>query len=83
MARKRRKSSKAKRPEMVKTTQRQMTLVSGTASQLGMTVPVDRLLSQANSKLYRQGMNYHCSSKPRDDYRTCVTQGLYVTQPTM
>lgn len=45
---------------MVKTTQRHLTLVSGTASQNGMTVPVDRLVSQANSKLYRQGMNYHC-----------------------
>ncbi|AXQ66536.1 MAG: hypothetical protein [Cressdnaviricota sp.] len=55
---KRRKVSKAKKPMMIKTTQRDMALVAGIASE-GMTIELDRLLSQSNSKLYRQGMNYH------------------------
>ena len=44
---------------MLKTTQRRLPVVCGTSSTTGYTIQVDKMLSQANSKLYRQGMNYH------------------------
>lgn len=51
--------SKAKKPMMIQTTQRNLGLVSSNSAQSGMFVELDKLLSQTNSKLYRQGMNYH------------------------
>ena len=45
---------------MIKMTQRSLPLVSSAAA-TGYLAHVDKLLSQANSKLYRQGMNYHVS----------------------
>ena len=54
-----RKRSKAKKPMMLKTTERIIPLVSSDASMNGMSIEVDKLLSQINTKLYRQGMNYH------------------------
>ncbi len=44
---------------MVSTTNRRLSLVSTTSSKTGFSVFLDQLLSQSNSKLYRQGMNYH------------------------
>ena len=44
---------------MLKTTERIIPLVSSDASMNGMSIEVDKLLSQINTKLYRQGMNYH------------------------
>jgi len=44
---------------MIQTTQRVLPVVCGTSSTTGYQIEVDKLLSQANSKLYRQGMNYH------------------------
>ena len=44
---------------MVTTTQRTLPILSANASQTGMTVKLDKLLSQVNHKLYRQGMCYH------------------------
>ena len=58
--RKTKRKSRAKRPEMIKMTQRSLPLVSSAAA-TGYLAHVDKLLSQANSKLYRQGMNYHVS----------------------
>ena len=46
---------------MIKTTEKTLPLVSANASQKGMTVQIDKLLSQVNHKLYRQGMNYHAT----------------------
>ena len=43
---------------MIKTTQRRIALVPAEA-EVGMFVELDKLLSQSNYKLYRQGMNYH------------------------
>lgn len=40
-------------------TQRSMALVSSTGSKTGFRIELDKLLSQSNFKLYRQGMNYH------------------------
>ena len=57
--RKKKSKSKAKKPMMLQTTQRTLSLLPETASKAGMYVELDKLLSQANSKLYRQGMNYH------------------------
>ena len=45
---------------MIQTVQRTLPIVSSAAA-TGYVVHVDKLLSQANSKLYRQGMNYHVS----------------------
>lgn len=53
----RKKSSK--RPKRMSTTQRSMALVADSSSKSGMRIELDKLLSQANFKLYRQGMNYH------------------------
>ena len=44
---------------MIQTTQKNLGLVSSNSAQTGMYVELDKLLSQTNSKLYRQGMNYH------------------------
>ena len=48
---------------MIKTTQTKINLVSSDASKDGMFIELDKLLSQTNSKLYRQGMNYHARIK--------------------
>ena len=53
------KKSKVKKPLLLNTTQRTLSLLPETASKAGMFVELDKLLSQSNSKLYRQGMNYH------------------------
>jgi hypothetical protein len=53
-----RKNNKNK-PKMVTTTERTLPILSANASQKGMTVKLDKLLSQVNHKLYRQGMCYH------------------------
>ena len=45
---------------MIQTVQRTLPVVSSAAA-TGYVAHVDKLLSQANSKLYRQGMNYHVS----------------------
>ena len=55
----RKSRSKAKKPMMLKTTQRALPIVCNTVNKTGMTLQLDKMLSQANSKLYRQGMNYH------------------------
>lgn len=44
---------------MVGTTERSLSVVATNADKKGFTVYLDQLLSQANFKLYRQGMNYH------------------------
>ncbi len=44
---------------LINSTQRTLPIVCDAASKTGMEVKLDKLLSQANSKLYRQGMNYH------------------------
>ena len=46
-------------PRMIDSVQRKINLVSPASSKTGMFVELDKLLSQKNSKLYRQGMNYH------------------------
>ncbi len=58
-AKRAKKTSKAKRPMMLKTTNRRLAVVASNEEKKGMTIYLDQLLSQSNNKLYRQGMNYH------------------------
>ena len=44
---------------MVSTTQRTLPILSSNSGQKGMTLKLDKLLSQVNHKLYRQGMCYY------------------------
>ena len=44
---------------MIVSTERTIPVVSSDSSKNGMVIELDKLLSQVNSKLYRQGMNYH------------------------
>ncbi len=68
---------------MLKTTQRRLPVVPGTSSDTGMYVQVDKLLSQANSKLYRQGMNYHAKiSIATDQSKTASVSYSIYTLPT-
>lgn len=48
---------------MTGSTERMLPIIPDLASTPGYTIRVDKLLSQANSKLYRQGMTYHCRVK--------------------
>lgn len=63
MAGKNGKKSTKNKLKMISTVERHLPIVPRTASIPGYTIHVDQLLSQANSKLYRQGMNYHCRVK--------------------
>lgn len=54
----RKSKSKAKKPMMIKTTQMRLPIVAETTG-TQMHYKIDKGLSQANFKLYRQGMNYH------------------------
>lgn len=57
------RKSRAKRPMMIDSTERTLPVVNSVASKTGYTIQVDKLLSQQNSKMYRQGMSYHARVK--------------------
>ena len=68
---------------MIQTTQRVLPLVSSNASQDGMHVQLDKLLSQSNHKLYRQGMNYHGTIEIARGQQSVQDRSYYIyTLPT-
>ena len=68
---------------MLQTTQRTLPLVSSNASQLGMHIKLDKLLSQMNHKLYRQGMSYHGTIEIARGQQSTQDRSYYIyTLPT-
>lgn len=67
---------------MIKTTQRRIGLLPG-LSEVGMYVEMDKLLSQSNYKLYRQGMNYHARLTVANSQATVASRSYSIfTLPT-
>ena len=69
---------------MISTTERRIPIVCSAASKTAYTIHLDKLLSQANHKLYRQGMNYHAKLTMMNSANPSETSQVYsvYTLPT-
>ena len=69
---------------MADSTVRKLAVMPEVASKTGMHIQLDKLLSQNNYKLYRQGMNYHARIELLHDATTSTNSSTYrvYTLPT-